>query len=101
MRAISPAVRIAVMVDPAPLVFGSKVCGALDEGAAREWLVPDGRGGYAMGTVSGLRTRRYHGLLVVADPSPAVRRVGLVSLDPVLVGPGGGEVRLSSHEWAS
>ncbi len=25
------------------------------------WLVADGRGGYAMGTVSGLRTRRYHG----------------------------------------
>ena len=46
--------------------FGPQVCGDLDAGAAREWLVPDGLGGYAMGTVSGLRTRRYHGLLVVA-----------------------------------
>ena len=36
--------------------FGPQVCGRFDEGAAREWLVPDGRGGYAMGTVSGLRT---------------------------------------------
>ena len=30
----------------------------------------DGLGGYAMGTVAGLRTRRYHGLLVVAVDGP-------------------------------
>ena len=35
-----------------------------------------------MGTVSGLRTRRYHGLLVVAGQVPAQRRMGLVALDP-------------------
>ena len=28
----------------------------------KEWLVTDGRGGFAMGTPSGLRTRKYHGL---------------------------------------
>src|SRR5690606_42002781 len=44
--------------------FGPQVCGDLAAGSAREWLLTDGRGGYAMGTVSGLRTRRYHGLLV-------------------------------------
>ena len=42
-------------------------------GGAREWLVTDGLGGYAMGTVAGLRTRRYHGLLVVAVDGPAAR----------------------------
>ena len=89
------------MENPGPLVFGSQTCGALGEGASREWLLPDGRGGYAMGTVSGLRTRRYHALLVVADDSGPTRRVGLVSLDPVLVLASGDEVRLGTHEWAS
>ena len=46
-------------------------CGSLDEATQREWLVTDGLGGYAMGTVAGLRTRRYHGLLVVAVGGPA------------------------------
>jgi predicted glycogen debranching enzyme len=77
------------------------VCGRLGDGAVREWLVPDGRGGYAMGTVSGLRTRRYHGLLVVAGQPPAARHVALVSLDPELILPSGATVRLASHEWAS
>ncbi|MEV1286209.1 amylo-alpha-1,6-glucosidase [Micromonospora sp. NPDC049679] len=81
--------------------FGPQVCGDLAAGATREWLVPDGLGGYATGTVSGLRTRRYHGLLVVAGPTPAARRVGLVSLDPALTLPSGTEVRFGTHEWAS
>jgi predicted glycogen debranching enzyme len=81
--------------------FGTQVCGDLAQGAAREWLVADGCGGYAMGTVCGLRTRRYHGLLVVAAPTPARRMVGLVSLDPVLTLPSGARVRLATHEWAS
>ena len=68
----------------------------------REWLVPDGRGGYAMGTVSGLRTRRYHGLLMVQRRrTGAGRMLGLASLDPVLTLPGGARVRLATHEWAS
>ncbi|MBU2666000.1 amylo-alpha-1,6-glucosidase [Actinoplanes bogorensis] len=74
--------------------FGSQTCGRLEEGATREWLVPDGLGGYAMGTVSGLRTRRYHGLLVVA------RHLGLASLDAVVTLPSGASVRLATHEWA-
>jgi predicted glycogen debranching enzyme len=80
--------------------FGPQVCGRLDEGSAREWLVPDGRGGYAMGTVSGLRTRRYHGLLVVAGATPAQRRMGLASLDPIVTLASGAQVRLAVHEWA-
>jgi predicted glycogen debranching enzyme len=80
--------------------FGPQVCGDLAAGAAREWLLADGRGGFAMGTVSGLRTRRYHGLLVVAGDTPAVRWMALVALDPVLRLPGGGMVRLGTHEWS-
>lgn len=79
--------------------FGRQLCGDLEAAAAREWLVTDGLGGYAMGTVSGLRTRRYHGLLVVAAPVPGGRRLGLAALDPVVT-IGERRVRLAVHEWA-
>ena len=44
-----------------------------DELVAREWLVTNGLGGYASGTVAGVCTRRYHGLLVAALPNPLGR----------------------------
>ncbi len=43
----------------------------------REWLVTNGLGGYSSGTVSGVVTRRYHGLLVAALPAPFGRFVML------------------------
>ena len=58
----------------------------------------DGVGGYGMGTVGGLRTRRYHGLLVVATAPPIGRMVGLLALDPALV-LGDQRTRLATHEW--
>ncbi|MDQ4096969.1 MAG: amylo-alpha-1,6-glucosidase [Actinomycetota bacterium] len=93
--------RDSVPVTASVTRFGRQVCGSLDEGTSREWLVTDGLGGFAMGTVAGLRTRRYHGLLVVATPDmPGRRHLGLASLDPVLV-LGDRRVRLATHEWAS
>ncbi|MEU8658226.1 amylo-alpha-1,6-glucosidase [Actinoplanes philippinensis] len=83
-----------------PISFGPQVCARLAEGSTREWLVPDGAGGYAMGTVSGLRTRRYHGLLIVAGNTPASRRLGLAALDPVVTLSSGAVVRLGVHEWS-
>jgi predicted glycogen debranching enzyme len=41
----------------------------------REWLVTNGLGGYASGTVVGVVTRRYHGLLIAALPAPLGRMV--------------------------
>ena len=41
----------------------------------REWLVTNGLGGYAAGTVAGVMTRRYHGLLVASLPAPVGRLV--------------------------
>src|SRR4030095_7142095 len=38
-----------------------------------EWLVANGLGGYASGTVSGAARRRYHGLLIAALPAPLGR----------------------------
>jgi predicted glycogen debranching enzyme len=85
---------------PLRISFGPAGCTSLAEGGDREWLVADGCGGYAMGTVCGLRTRRYHGLLVVAVAGPSARRLGLVALDPVLTLPSGASVRLGVHEWS-
>lgn len=39
----------------------------------REWLVTNGLGGYASGTLAGAATRRYHGLLIAAHPAPLGR----------------------------
>src|SRR3989440_3242828 len=41
----------------------------------REWLLTNGLGGYASGTVSGAITRKYHGILVAALPAPLGRVV--------------------------
>jgi predicted glycogen debranching enzyme len=46
----------------------------------REWLVTNGLGGYASGTLGGTPTRRYHGLLVAALPNPAGRVMMLNAL---------------------
>ena len=56
-----------------------------DEGLRREWLLTDGLGGYAMGTVLGVNTRRYHGLLVAALHPPVGRVVALHSVIEQLV----------------
>ena len=40
-----------------------------------EWLEADGLGGFASGTVSGIRTRRYHAMLLTATKPPVGRMV--------------------------
>ncbi|HXC76475.1 MAG TPA: glycogen debranching enzyme N-terminal domain-containing protein, partial [Candidatus Acidoferrum sp.] len=80
--------------------FGRALCGDLGAASEREWLVPDGLGGYAMGTVGGLRTRRYHGLLIVATRPPGGRMLGLAAIDPILV-IGDRRIPLAAHEWSS
>jgi predicted glycogen debranching enzyme len=49
--------------------------GQQQDGTADEWLEADGLGGFASGTRSGLRTRRYHGLLLCALKPPQDRRL--------------------------
>ncbi|MGC9334713.1 MAG: amylo-alpha-1,6-glucosidase, partial [Anaerolineae bacterium] len=66
---------------PSVISFGREVCGDLNAAEQREWLVTNGLGGYASGTVAGLLTRRYHGLLVAALPPPHGRRLLLTRLD--------------------
>ncbi|HEY7125255.1 MAG TPA: amylo-alpha-1,6-glucosidase [Ktedonobacterales bacterium] len=52
-----------------------EICRNLDAVLQREWLVTNGLGSYASGTVSGANTRRYHGLLVAALRPPVARTV--------------------------
>ena len=57
------------------MVVGRDDCRDLEIASKLEWLEPDGTGGFAMGTVAGINTRRYHGLLVAALRPPVERHV--------------------------
>lgn len=63
------------------LDFGREVCGDLAVAERREWLVTNGIGGFASGTIASLLTRRYHGLLVAALKPPLGRTLLLAKLD--------------------
>ncbi|MEB3218671.1 MAG: amylo-alpha-1,6-glucosidase [Nostocales cyanobacterium 94392] len=65
--------------------FGREICGNLDTVESREWLVTNGLGSYASGTVAGLLTRRYHGLLVAALQPPLGRTLLLTKLDETVL----------------
>ena len=51
---------------------------------SREWLVANGQGGYAAGTIGGVASRRYHSLLIAALPAPLGRHVMLNHLTEFL-----------------
>jgi predicted glycogen debranching enzyme len=65
-----------------------------------EWLVANGLGGYASGTVAGVASRGYHSLLVAALPAPLGRYVMLHHLSEWLKLPDGREVELGGEERA-
>ncbi len=64
-----------------------------------EWLETDGLGGFASGTPGGIRTRRYHGLLVTAR-RPPTGRLMLVNGLEVWIDAGSGSCALVSHHYA-
>jgi predicted glycogen debranching enzyme len=80
--------------------FGREVCGDLKAGEAREWLVANGIGGFASGTVAGTSTRRYHGLLVAALQPPTGRTMLVTSLDES-VSYLGAIQSLATNRWTS
>ena len=63
------------------LSAGHRVIATEGYGEKLEWLVTNGIGGYACGTVSGMRTRVYHGLLVAAENPPVGRLMVVPGLD--------------------
>ncbi len=88
------------MSEQAEVQFGREICGDLDLAESREWLVTNGIGGYASGTVAGSQTRRYHGLLVAAL-QPPVGRTQLVSAIDEIVYYAGADYSLATHRWAN
>jgi predicted glycogen debranching enzyme len=51
---------------------------------SREWIVTNGLGGYASGTIAGLNTRRFHGWLVAGLPAPRGRMMMLNQIEETL-----------------
>jgi len=60
------------------VIIGEDECRDFSRSSKREWLETNGTGAFAMGTVAGVNTRRYHGLLV-ASLRPPVDRFVLLS----------------------
>jgi predicted glycogen debranching enzyme len=82
------------------ITFGREICGLLEVAEQREWLVTNGLGGFASGTVSGNLTRRYHGLLVAAL-NPPVDRKQLVAKVDETARYDGGDYALATNRWES
>jgi predicted glycogen debranching enzyme len=78
--------------------FGRSVCGDLQAAERREWLVTNGLGGFASGTIAGTLTRRYHGLLIAAFRPPVGRTLLVTKFDEV-VQYRGVEYSLAANRW--
>jgi predicted glycogen debranching enzyme len=75
-----------------------KSCCDLNVALTREWLETNGIGGFSSSTISGLNTRRYHGLLVAATKPPVGRFVLLSKLEETLM-IDGRQYELSSNQY--
>lgn len=98
-RTNAPSVTDAIREPLVRHQFERGIAGDLMQGSRREWLLTSGAGDYAIGTLSGVATRRYHGLLTVATRAPIGRRMAIPFIDGDLIVDG---VRhpLSSRRWA-
>src|SRR5437763_16732190 len=64
-----------------PIAFDRSICCDLNETVSREWLITNGLGSYAAGTVAGTLTRIPHGLLVASSSDEASPRLLLAKID--------------------
>ena len=72
----------------------------MSSGDLQEWLVTDGLGGFAMGTVEGVRTRRYHSLWTHALGSPTERFLILNGVEVGIVTADGRRARLMPQNYS-
>ena len=68
-----------------PISFDRSVCCNLNETTSREWLITNGLGGYAAGTIAGMLTRMEHGLLVASLPGIATPELLLAKIDEEVI----------------
>ena len=80
------------------LQFDEMICQDLEQSSRLEWLETNGLGGFASGTVSGIHTRRYHGLLTSALHPPTGRMLLVAKFEDVLV-VDGYRVELSTNRY--
>ena len=80
------------------IVIERSVLRDFERSSRLEWLETNGLGGWAMSTVSGAHSRRYHGLLVAATRPPVERMVLLSRLDET-VRAGGRSIELGSSRF--
>ena len=73
-------------------------CRNLETAQSREWLETNGIGGFSSSTISGLNTRRYHGLLTAATKPPVGRLVLLSKLEETLI-VNGRRYELSTNQY--
>ncbi|MGH9853522.1 MAG: glycogen debranching enzyme N-terminal domain-containing protein, partial [Blastocatellia bacterium] len=78
--------------------FDHETCRNPDSALRKEWLETNGLGGFASSTITGLNTRRYHGLLTAATRPPVGRMVLLSKLEETLV-IGGQRYELSANQY--
>lgn len=77
----------------------ARFCRHFELSSQREWLLTNGIGGFAMGTVSGANLRRYHGHLIAAVHPPADRMNLLASVEVTIQGDGN-PIGLSCNQYA-
>ena len=83
------------------LDLGPGICADDVESRSHEWLLTNGRGGYACGSIAGTLDRRYHAFLTAAIEPPDTRTVVLAKLDERIVGlKGKHDVPLGSEVWS-
>jgi predicted glycogen debranching enzyme len=80
--------------------FGLDTLRDYSQAVSKEWLVTNGIGGYASGTVAGTLTRRYHGLLIAALDPPLGRKLLISKVDET-ARYGGSDYPLFTNHWAS
>jgi glycogen debranching enzyme len=68
-----------------PRIVQQETCKDFQRSSRLEWLETNGTGAFAMGTVAGINTRRYHALLVASLKPPVERRVLLARVEEELV----------------
>lgn len=81
------------------LQVGREVFADIQVGFDREWLVTNGLGGYASGSIVGATTRCYHGLLVAALHPPVERTVTVTKVDEEVRFPDGQTLALGVNEY--
>ena len=64
-----------------PIAFDRSICCDINETISREWLITNGQGGYAAGTIAGTLTRMQHGWLVASISEGNSPQLLLAKLD--------------------